>query len=270
MSESNQTKWVGVRPVNPEESIPVKQGTAANLKAQVEPITGAEFEVIQATAADLQATVTPAAGAEFEVIQAVAADLQATVTPAAGAEFTVTQTDLAKLYVGKAQVYGYYNGGATWEPLFVDSEGKVKLSEPHNVQQTSRDTLKTASYKPTPAIGDLQAIEDVVQESKNDSNTSAGTTTLTFSAVPTGKVWVVTNLWGYAWTGTPADILIRTQVGGTVVEQNVVTSPGNRVPIHINNPIVMKAGDQASIVFYGMAAGDAIYARLSGYQVDQY
>lgn len=58
--EPNQTRWIGIRPTNPEEDIPVKQDTAADLKATV---TQAEKDrtVTNATAANLKAEVTQAA-----------------------------------------------------------------------------------------------------------------------------------------------------------------------------------------------------------------
>lgn len=55
--EGNQVKWVGIRPTDPEEAIPVKQGTAANLKAEVEIAANQSVEVVQDTLADLNATI---------------------------------------------------------------------------------------------------------------------------------------------------------------------------------------------------------------------
>lgn len=45
--EPNQTKWRGIRPTNPEENIPVKQGTAADLNATVTPDGSAVFTVVE-------------------------------------------------------------------------------------------------------------------------------------------------------------------------------------------------------------------------------
>lgn len=43
--EANQMNWRGIRPTNPEEDIPVKQATAANLKSEIVPASGAVFAV---------------------------------------------------------------------------------------------------------------------------------------------------------------------------------------------------------------------------------
>lgn len=123
--EPNQIKWRGVRPTDPEEDIPVKQDTPANLKATVDVAAGQEIEVTQETAADLKATVNIAANQTVEVTQGtptnlvaqvighdtypikikqnIPANLKATVNVAAGQEIEVTQGTPADL---KATVIG--------------------------------------------------------------------------------------------------------------------------------------------------------------------
>lgn len=60
MAETNQVKWVGVRPVSPEEDIPVKTG-AAGLEVSVKPISPAQsIPVVKGTDERKAAAITPA------------------------------------------------------------------------------------------------------------------------------------------------------------------------------------------------------------------
>lgn len=248
MTEANRTKWVGVRPTEPEEAIPVKQSTPA----------------------DLQTTVTPAAGSTWEVIQSTPADLQATVTPATGAEFTVSQTDTTKLKVGEARVYGYETATPSWVPLIVSQNGELIVDEPLTVEQPSRGSLISTTYKPSPAVADIGSIEAAYGETKSNTNCSAGSNVLTFTAAPVGKMLIITRCAGYAWLGAPSEVFWTVTIGGSNHYPYIISSPGNKSEIGFTATLVLDAGDQIKVTFNGMAAGDDIYASIFGYKIDKY
>lgn len=79
MGEKNILKWFGIRPTDPEEDIPVKQGTAANLKVEAAIAAGQSITVVQGTAASLKAQIEIAAAQRVAVTQATPANLKATV-----------------------------------------------------------------------------------------------------------------------------------------------------------------------------------------------
>lgn len=57
MGEKNRMRWVGVQPTDPEQNIPVKQGTAANLKATVNIAPNQTVIVKQDTPANLKSQI---------------------------------------------------------------------------------------------------------------------------------------------------------------------------------------------------------------------
>ncbi len=109
--EPNQKRWVGIRPTDPAETIPVSVAPGSS-----------EVEVVQDTAADLKATVIQdakdrtvtnptAANLKAEVGQPTAANLKATVTQDAK-DRTVTNPTAANLkaeVVPKKVASGTYN-----------------------------------------------------------------------------------------------------------------------------------------------------------------
>ncbi len=88
--ESNQAKWFGVRPTDPEEPFTIIQGTAANLKAQIEIAADQSVAVTSAAYPNLKATVVGTDAAPIKVKQNVAANLKSEVVPSASAIFSNT------------------------------------------------------------------------------------------------------------------------------------------------------------------------------------
>ena len=68
MSETNQLKWVGIRPVNPEEDIPVKQSSPQTLQSAITNITDDTlFSINRPNKGDMRFTTTTATNAYIGV-----------------------------------------------------------------------------------------------------------------------------------------------------------------------------------------------------------
>ena len=146
----------------------------------------------------------------------------------------------------------------------------IAAGEKITVEQATHASLKGDVYKPSPAIADLDAIEDVIREHKENLNCAAGGNTLTFTTVTVGKLWVVTNVLAYADPGTPTYIKIETWRVADIVPVRRGYNPGANGEVIFNGILVIDAGDILKVYFSGMAAGNDIFADIMGYQVDKY
>lgn len=131
-------------------------------------------------------------------------------------------------------------------------------------------TDKIYIHKPLPAIADLDAIEDFVQEAKENANCSVGTNYLTFTAVPSGKIRLITNILAIAILGNPNYVRIDRVANSNEYWIRRKDNPGVGTEVLYNRLVILNAGDYVQVVFSSMASGDVIYAYIVGYQVSKY
>jgi len=114
----------------------------------------------------------------------------------------------------------------------------------------------------------LFAFEDTVAKKASNTNLSAGTNNLTIGTVPTGKVWVITNIVQYVVGTAPTKQGIFAYIDGDfydlagragAVDPNVMSWTGW---------LVLGPDDYAWVQVIGATAGDDLYARMVGFVMD--
>lgn len=124
--------------------------------------------------------------------------------------------------------------------------------------------------KVDPAIADLDAIEDVIGEQKYTTNASAGTNTLSHTAVPSGKIQIITNILAVATVGTPSRVEVVAVIDAVSVMLRYKLTPGQGEETLWTGEVFLDATDYIKVIFYGMTAGDDIFSWVVGYQIDKY
>lgn len=114
----------------------------------------------------------------------------------------------------------------------------------------------------------LVGFESVVEEGLSDTNLATGTNTLDGTAVPTGKVWKITQAMVIYIGTAPSALQIRVPgLGGTIylLDQRTITSG---VAYMWSGEIYLQVGDYMQARVTGATAGDDLYLRYAGLQMN--
>ena len=139
---------------------------------------------------------------------------------------------------------GSTDKGATWEPIAVDADGILK----------------------SPG-GLLNKVIATVEDDKTMEKPGGGSTTLDSSAVPAGKMWVITAISAH---NLDAD-MTRLELGRLTDETNyrlkLKKDPIQYDGIDWQGSVVLKAGDKIRSIHTGGAAGNNIWLYIIGYEI---
>lgn len=119
-------------------------------------------------------------------------------------------------------------------------------------------------------IADFNAIEDIIGEHKENLNCSVGGNTLTFTTVPVGKIWIVTNILAYVGAGIPTYIKIEAWRNGDIIAVRRKTTSAEGDEVVFSGLLIINGEDIIKCYFSGMLAGNDIYADLVGYQIKRH
>lgn len=112
------------------------------------------------------------------------------------------------------------------------------------------------------------ALEGVVKEERVNTNLSAGANGLNGTAVPAGKLYVITQVTGM-YLGTPPSFLrLLINIGGInllIHEERSITS-GRWYSVSVN--LYLSAGDYVAAYVEGATAGDDLTLQYCGYAMD--
>lgn len=213
--EPDQTRWVGIRPTDPSENIPVTESVPLT-SIEVEPVAGsANFPVTESA---------PLTSIEVE--------------PVAGCgNFPVTEsTPLTQIKV---------------EPLAVGTE------------------FKTLTQKRSPAIGDMQAVCEMIRRHANRAK-GASPDNEDIYTVPAGKIFMVSSLYATYSGTTVSDINVGTIVGITMYPI-IFWSHIAGWESHIwFGALPLNEGETVRFTWLEGAAGGTVICALMGYLIDKY
>ena len=125
-------------------------------------------------------------------------------------------------------------------------------------------------HKPLPAIADLDAIESVVSEGKENLDCDVGDNILIFTAVPSGKIHIITNIIAFSGIGAPATVTIFKKKAAMEYRFRRKTTVAVNDEIIFNGIAILDEGWELRIIFSGMVLHDIIYADIVGYQISKY
>jgi hypothetical protein len=113
----------------------------------------------------------------------------------------------------------------------------------------------------------LWGYSDVYAETESNSDADAGVNYLTFGAVPSGEVWVVTSVVGVNATTAACNIVIAPVIDSAErwVKHTVYAAVTRYVDWH--GYLVLAAGDYLRLAFAACIAGDSIAAHACGYKM---
>ena len=116
-------------------------------------------------------------------------------------------------------------------------------------------------------IGLLLGYEDRYAEVESADDVSAGTNTLTFTAVTPGEIWVITAFTADCEQANPSTVLLYAKCDGVYIHLKREAYTVAKTTVEMPTHIVLKAGDQLLVSFYECAEGDDIGASALGYKV---
>ena len=122
----------------------------------------------------------------------------------------------------------------------------------------------------SPAIADLNAIEDVIEEDITD-NAVANNLNLTGTAVTAGKLWVITVISAVNVAGTVERITIFKLINA--VSYHIISKATlvKHESVDFYGILVLNAGEELYVEFAGcQGATDACFFSYLGYQIDKY
>lgn len=114
----------------------------------------------------------------------------------------------------------------------------------------------------------LFSFESVVSEAKSNTNLSAGVNTLTGTAVPDGKVWVLTHVSTFYVGTSPTYLELLTRSKGILLILGRKLAPASEEILDWQGVVLMTAGDYVRAAVVGATAGDDMYFYYAGYQMD--
>jgi len=112
------------------------------------------------------------------------------------------------------------------------------------------------------------AIDSSVADSKSNSDTAAGNVDLTSSAVPAGKIWIITNLQAYNAVSVITRIILYAPFVAPFPWVKALNSPAVSQGIDCQGWIVLNAGQTMVARFIGCFLHDQIYFSYMGFQMD--
>ena len=145
---------------------------------------------------------------------------------------------------------GSTDGGATWEWLKVDSDGHLQV----DILSIAADSL-------------LFKYDGQVVEKISDTSAAAGSNLLESTAVPAGKVQVITSVCAFDYDTAITEVGIGITVGGVYHTHNITTNPGIREPVLNNNKLILAAGNKIYASYGGCVLNDDLYLYVNGYQI---
>jgi hypothetical protein len=114
----------------------------------------------------------------------------------------------------------------------------------------------------------LFGYSDIVYQNWGTNNLPAGDSNYDSSAVPSGKIWIITNLaMGYTGT-TPTNITMRINRSGVYPLIFRQTSPVSNVWYDRQGWWVLKSGDKLNVDVSGATSSNALWAQAIGFAVD--
>ena len=124
--------------------------------------------------------------------------------------------------------------------------------------------------KVDPAIGDLQAIEEVLQFFDQKVLTATATYIVTFGPVPTGKIWMISN--ALAYSINPGSAIRIDVVENTTIKTRLDYKITTTSYTFCGYPavIVLDEGQHLSFEFYGYSNTNTVISTCVGYQIDKY
>lgn len=107
-----------------------------------------------------------------------------------------------------------------------------------------------------------------ISEVESDTNLSAGSNSLNTSAVPTGEIYVYTNI-SFRYVGTvPTRIRVSLMVSGTYHNLYDAVAPVSNTLYDRQGWWVVKAGNNLRCAISGATAGDDLFFYVTGFGVD--
>lgn len=121
-----------------------------------------------------------------------------------------------------------------------------------------------------PAIADLDAIEDVIQQ-EISQDAVANAAILTGTGVTAGKLWIVTSICAYNNDGTAVSIYLIKTIGTTSYAITRKETLARRESVDFHGIIVLNSGEKLAGVFGGTeGATDNCRFYYCGYQIDKH
>ena len=139
---------------------------------------------------------------------------------------------------------GSTDKGATWEPIAVDAEGILK----------------------SPG-GLLNKVIGTVEDKKTAVKAGAGTETLDSSAVPAGKMWVITAITAYNNDANMTKLVLGRLTEANTYRLKLKKDPLQYDGIDWQGSVVLKADDKIRSIHTGGAAGNNIWLYINGYEI---
>lgn len=127
-----------------------------------------------------------------------------------------------------------------------------------------------SGYLPVVAPGGdrLFSVEDVIVDKKVTTNASAGWNVLDHTAVPSGKLWVVTNIVATNESSAIARITLRLMRNSTVANINILLLPAIYDACTYQGYMVLEEEDKISTGFSVCVAGDTLRSHVLAFQMD--
>jgi hypothetical protein len=136
----------------------------------------------------------------------------------------------------------------------------------NNIGDVDVLTMPTVVIKPVNS-GSLFAIESDIGNNLENLTLSAGVNNLDSSAVPTGKIWIITSI-VMIYTGTVATVILRAQLirSSTIIRLFGVNTPTSGLPYDRQGHWVLMAGDVLRMSITNATLNDDAEFSFTGWQ----
>ncbi len=184
---------------------------------------------------------------------------------------------------GHVWVYGVDSAGSPVK-ILVDTDGHLQVdtlssalpagaataAKQDSILAELEQKLETADLNRDASgnIGVVPSFEGVVAETVSEQNAAAGSNHLTSSAVPAGKVWVITHISAHDDDNNVTHIGIDVNHDGRSIIVKWRGATAADVTVDWDGHLFLDAGDYISVWFWGVTAGDAIVMNVFGYQIN--
>ena len=161
---------------------------------------------------------------------------------------------------------GSTDKGNTWEPIAVDADGHVKVDLASEIPAGTKKigSVDVANFS---VAGLLNKVLAAVEDDKAMVKPGSGATVLDSSAVPAGKMWVITAITAYNNDANMTRLELGKLTGGGNYRLKLKKDPIQYDGIDWQGSVVLKAGDKIRSIHDGGAADNTIKLYIVGYEI---
>lgn len=161
---------------------------------------------------------------------------------------------------------GFVYTGSLWVPQSSDADGVTKVTSISGLaQQAQNEGYYSDAWQKDPI---RLGYSDTVDEAKSDTNLGAGTNNLDSTPVPSGEIWIITNVIIRIASTTITRLIPSFEKSGESYPLDDIITPTANIWLPYSLYTILNEEDLIRVSCYNASAGDDMYLSYMGFKID--